>query len=119
LQLHQVKNIYVHDFFADNPEKPDSNRRRYHILGSCFSAKHCWRTGLELKNAFNLKFCQNQAEEKKIVWSYFCSAQRRQRWGMGDGIIQRLWCKFDDWRAKIGDGSRVEMEQPSNRRNCG
>ena len=54
LQLHQVKNIYLHDFHAENPEKPDNNRCRYHIIGSCYSAKHCWRTGIELKNAFNL-----------------------------------------------------------------
>lgn len=45
LQLQQVKNIYVHDFFADNADRRDSNRKRYNILGSCFSAKHCWKVG--------------------------------------------------------------------------
>jgi len=51
LEIHQVKDIYVHDF-----EETDSNlnRRRYSIIGSCFSAKHCWKTGLELKKGFNL-----------------------------------------------------------------
>lgn len=51
LELHQVKNIYIHDWKAE--EDPEINRRRYSIIGSCFSSRHCWKTGLELKNAFN------------------------------------------------------------------
>jgi hypothetical protein len=65
LQLHQCKDIYVHDFFAENPDKPDSNRKRYSILASCFSSKHCWKTGIELKNAFNLNSAKTKLRRKK------------------------------------------------------
>lgn len=51
LELHQVKNIYIHDWKAI--EDPALNRKRYSIIGSCFSARHCWKTAIELKNAFN------------------------------------------------------------------
>lgn len=65
LQLHQVKNIYLHDFHAENPERPETNRRRYAIVGSCFSAKHCWKTGTELKNAFNMNSGKSKLRRKK------------------------------------------------------
>jgi hypothetical protein len=65
LQLHQCKNIYIHDFFAENPEKRDNNRRRYAVIGSCFSSKHCWKTGIELKNAFNLNSAKTKLRRRK------------------------------------------------------
>lgn len=52
--MNQVKNVYVHDFHKDNPERPETNKRRYHVLGSCYSTRHCWKTATELRNAFNL-----------------------------------------------------------------
>lgn len=63
LELHQVKNIYIHDWKAE--EDPEVNRRRYSIIGSCFSARHCWRTGLELKNAFNKNILQAHKKNPK------------------------------------------------------
>ena len=33
-------------------------------MGSCFSAKHCWKTGLELKNAFNLNSAKTKLRRK-------------------------------------------------------
>jgi hypothetical protein len=51
LELQQVKNIYVHDWQLE--EDKSINKRRYAILGSCFSARHCWRAAIELKNGFN------------------------------------------------------------------
>lgn len=65
LQLHQVKDIYVHDFFAENPDKPESNRKRYAILGSCFSTRHCWKVAIELKNAFNLNSAKTKLRRKQ------------------------------------------------------
>lgn len=46
-----MKNIYIHDW--SKIEDLNSNRRKYSIIGSCFSARHCWKTAIELKNAFN------------------------------------------------------------------
>lgn len=63
--MHQVKNIYIHDFFAENPDKPDTNRQRYSILGSCYSAKHCWKVAIELKNAFNLNSAKTKLKRRQ------------------------------------------------------
>lgn len=50
LTLHQAKDIYVHDF----ANQPNSNRKRYSILASAFSNRHCYKIGRELKNALDL-----------------------------------------------------------------
>ena len=61
LELHQVKNIYVHDWSLE--ENPAINRRRYSIIGSCFSGRHCWKTGIELKNGFNRNLIKKKDEK--------------------------------------------------------
>ena len=84
LQLHQCKDIYVHDFFAENPDKPDSNRKRYSILASCFSSKHCWKTGVELKNAFNLNSAKTKLRRKKEYDPIYAvmNGGKDQEWSM-------------------------------------
>ena len=54
----------MHDFFSDPDKQRDSTRRRYHIIGSCYSAKHCWKVGTETKNAFNLNSGKTKIRRK-------------------------------------------------------
>jgi len=35
-------------------------------LGSCFSAKHGWKTAIELKNAFNLNSAKTKLRRKQV-----------------------------------------------------
>lgn len=61
-----MKNIYIHDWLAE--EDKEINRRRYSIIGSCFSSRHCWRTGLELKNAFNKNILSRKRNSLNGRW---------------------------------------------------
>lgn len=42
LTLHQAKDIYVHDF---HKTQPNANRKRYSIIASGFSNRHCYKIG--------------------------------------------------------------------------
>jgi hypothetical protein len=42
LTLHQAKDIYVHDFHKTNP---NCGRKRYSIVASAFSNRHCYKIG--------------------------------------------------------------------------
>lgn len=85
LELHQVKNIYIHDFHKSDHERPSTNRRRYHIIGSCFSAKHCWKTGLDLKNAFNLNSGKTKLTKRKQEYDpvyAMMTGRKDEEWAM-------------------------------------
>jgi hypothetical protein len=42
LTLHQGKDIYVHDFHKTDT---NANRKRYSIVASAFSNRHCYKIG--------------------------------------------------------------------------
>lgn len=83
LELNQVKNIYIHDWKALND--PAVVRRRYAIIGSCFSARHCWKTAIELKTAFNkhmLSLKRNKTTKKIDAITALMVGGKDEEWTM-------------------------------------
>jgi hypothetical protein len=79
-----VKNIYIHDWKAK--DDPALVRKRYAILGSCFSARHCWKTAIELKNALNKHMISLKRNKvTKRIDAITAPNVRRQRLRMDNG----------------------------------
>ena len=57
LTMFQAKDIYVQDFKETHP---NTNRKRYSIVASGYSSRHCYKIGKELKTALDLGRSEDQ-----------------------------------------------------------